>query len=137
MSKRPVKDVFGFWLLEGMSYTDFSGKYDIPIVHGTSKIPENLVPFSHCEKETDTINKSIHFYEYDENFVGCLENKIKLDKKLNVFRNYQSIILPDYSVYRDMPLAMQIFEAEQRFTKIKLFPTEISKRTKKVVNFQQ
>ena len=109
MSKKPVKDVFGFWQLEGMGNADFSGKYDIPIVHGTSKIPESLVSFSCCEKERDTRNKSIHFYEFDEKFIGILDNKLKLDKKIETFRKYQSVILPDYSVYLDMPLAMQLF----------------------------
>ena len=107
MAKKPVKDVFGFWQLKG---TELSGKYEIPIVHGTSKIPESLVLFSTCEKETETINKAVHFYQLDKNFVGCLSSEIKLTKKLDTFRKYQSVILPDFSVYRDMPLAMQIFQ---------------------------
>ena len=107
MPKKPVKDVFGFWQIKG---ADFSGKYEIPIVHGTSKIPESLVLFSTCEKETETKNKAVHFYQLDENFVGCLSSEIKLTKKLDTFRKYQSVILPDYSVYRDMSLAQQIFQ---------------------------
>lgn len=107
MAKKPVKDVFGFWQLK---WTELSGKYEIPIVHGTSKIPESLVLFSTCEKETETINKAVHFYQLDENFVGCLSSKTKLTKKLETFSKYQSVILPDFSVYRDMPLAMQIFQ---------------------------
>ena len=107
MPEKPVKDVFGFWQIKG---ADFSGKYEIPIVHGTSKIPESLVLFSTCEKETETKNKAVHFYQLDENFVGCLSSEIKLTKKLDTFRKYQSVILPDYSVYRDMSLAQQIFQ---------------------------
>ena len=61
-------------------------------------------------KETETINKAVHFYQLDENFVGCLSSKTKLTKKLETFSKYQSVILPDFSVYRDMPLAMQIFQ---------------------------
>ena len=83
MPKKPVKDVFGFWQIKG---ADFSGKYEIPIVHGTSKIPESLVLFSACEKETETKNKSVHYYQLDENFVGCLSSEIKLTKKLDSFR---------------------------------------------------
>ena len=107
MAKKPVKDVFGFWQIKG---TELSGKYEIPIVHGTSKIPESLVLFSACERETETKNKAVHFYQLDENFVGCLSSETKLTEKLKTFRKYQSIILPDFSVYRDMPLAMQIFQ---------------------------
>lgn len=107
MPKKPVKDVFGFWqILEA----DFSGKYEIPIVHGTSKIPESLVLFTNCEKETETKNKAVHFYQLDENFISCISSETKLTKKLETFRRYQSVILPDCSVYRDMSLVQQIFQ---------------------------
>lgn len=107
MLKRLVRDVFGFWQIKE---AEFSGKYEIPVVHGTSKIPENLVLFTDCGKENETKNKAIHFYQFDENFDSCLSSKTKLTKKLEIFRNYQSVILPDFSVYRDMPLTQQIFQ---------------------------
>ncbi len=107
MAKKPVKDVFGFWQIKG---TEVSGKYEIPVIHGTSKIPESLVLFSNCEKETETKNKAVHFYQLDENFISCLSSETKLTKKLKTFKRYQSIILPDYSVYRNMALAQQIFQ---------------------------
>lgn len=107
MLKEPVKDVFGFWQLKG---SELSGKYEIPVVHGTSKIPESLVLFTDCEKEAEPENKAVHFYQLDENFVGCLSSEAKFTKKLETFRKYQSVILPDFSVYRDMPLAQQIFQ---------------------------
>ncbi len=69
MQKKPVRDVFGFWLLEGAS---FSKNYEFPIIKGTNFIPEKLVPFSNLEKETDTKNKTIHFYELDENLQQTL-----------------------------------------------------------------
>ncbi len=107
MPKKPVNDVFGFWQIKG---AELSGKYEIPIIHGTSKIPDDLVLFTKCEKETKTEIKSVHFYQLDENFVSCLESKMKLTKKLQTLKKFQSIISPDYSIYRDMPLAMQIFQ---------------------------
>lgn len=107
MEKKPVKDVFGLWLLKD---AEFSGKYEFPVVHGTSRIPKKLVQFSKCEKESETQGKAVHFYELDEKFVSCLGNKRKLLKKIETFRRYESIILPDFSVYRDFPLAMQIFQ---------------------------
>lgn len=106
MPKKPVKDVFGFWLIE---QADFSGKYEIPRVQGTSEIPTALVSFSRCIAASAPASKAIHFYEFDEKFITCLSNQNKLSRKLSVFRQYQSVILPDFSVYRDMPLTMQIF----------------------------
>lgn len=102
-----IKDVFGFWKIKG---AELSGKYEIPFVHGTSKIPCNLVSFTDCEKEENTKNKAVHFYQYDEKFENYLESEQKLRKKLKTFKKFQSVILPDYSIYRDMPLAQQIFQ---------------------------
>ena len=110
MSKKPVKDVFGFWRVRG---AEFAGKYEIPVVRGTSLVPESLVPFSKCEKEVDTRSKAVHFYEFDEKFLPCLESEAKLTKKLETLRRYESVILPDFSVYRDMPLAQQIYQVYQ------------------------
>ena len=107
MKRKTVKDVFGFWKIKG---AELSGDYEIPVIHGSSKIPEDLVLFTDCEKEKHPENKSIHFYQYDENFANCLENEAKLTKKLYVFRKFQSVILPDYSIYRDMPFAHQIYQ---------------------------
>ena len=105
MKRKTVNDVFGFWKIKG---AELSGDYEIPVIHGSSKIPEDLVLFTDCEKEKHPENKSVHFYQYDENFVNCLESEAKLTKKLCAFRKFQSVILPDYSVYRDMPFAQQI-----------------------------
>ena len=82
MQKKPVKDVFGLLMIKG---AEFSGKYEIPVVHGTSKIPENLVLFTGCEKETEPTNKAVHFFQLDENFVTCLASESKLIKKLETF----------------------------------------------------
>lgn len=99
LPKKPIKDVFGLWQIEGE--TDFSGKYEIPKVHGTNKVPEDLVMFSNAENQTETKTKAIHFYEFDEKFI---DNKVKFAPLIeNVFKNYQSIILPDFSVYVDFP----------------------------------
>ena len=110
MSKKPVKDVFGLWQIEMLESGEFAGKYDFPLISGTSKVPEILIPFSMCAKELDTQNKAVHFYELDEKFVSCLDSKAKITKKLEIFKRYKCIILPDFSIYRDMPLSMQIFQ---------------------------
>lgn len=73
MAKKPVKDVFGFWQIKG---AELSGKYEIPIVHGTSKIPDSLVSFTESEKELEPENKSVHFYQFDEKFCSCLESRM-------------------------------------------------------------
>lgn len=107
MSKKPVKDVFGFWQIKG---AELSGKYEIPVIHGTSKIPDGLTLFTNCENEGNPQTRAIHFFQLDENFINCLESETKLTKKLETFRKFQSVISPDYSVYRDMSFAQQIYQ---------------------------
>lgn len=100
------KDVFGFWQIEKAKYT----AKGFPVIHGTQKIPEEIVLFTNMNKETSLIHaetKSIHSYQYDYLFEPAFSNKTKLLKKLETLRKYQSIILPDFSVYFDMPLPMQ------------------------------
>lgn len=108
MPRKPVKDVFGLWQIDFLGGAGFRGKYEIPYVHGTSQIPESLVPFSKCKNETDCADKAVHFYEYDEKFAFELESEDRFTKLLEMLRKYKCVILPDFSVYRDLPLAVQI-----------------------------
>ncbi len=108
MAKKPVKDVFGIWQFK--EAVNLVGKYQIPEIYGTYRIPDALVPFSKCGKETETQNKAVHFYEFDEKFVPAINSEAILTRKLEIFRRYQSVILPDCSVYRDFPLAVQIHQ---------------------------
>lgn len=111
MSKKPVKDVFGIWRFKDA--VNSTGKYQFPEIYGTYRVPEALVPFSKCGKETDTQNKAVHFYEFDDKFISTINSEAKLTKKLELLRRYQSVILPDCSVYRDFPLALQIYQVFQ------------------------
>lgn len=105
--KKPVKDVFGFWQIKNAS---FSVKYQFPHLEGSSVIPDDLVAFSKRKKETAPENKAIHFYEYDEHFVNVFNSEKKLKAELDTLRKYKCVISPDFSVYRDMPLCMQVFQ---------------------------
>lgn len=105
MTNKSIKDVFNLWQITN---AEFSNKYEIPTVHGTSKIPEDIIPFTRCWKEKAPEKKAIHFYQLDETFVSFLGSEKKVKNKLDLFRKYQSVILPDYSIYRDMPFVMQI-----------------------------
>ncbi len=109
MAKKPVKDMFNLWQIEGD--TLFSGKYELPYIHGTDKVPSELIPFSKSKNINATKDKAIHFYEHDEKFKSSFTDQNKLNLLISTtFAKYQSIILPDFSVYRDFPLALQIFQ---------------------------
>ena len=107
MNNKKVKDIFGFWKLKN---AEFAGKYEFPIIHGSCSVPKGLTLFTDINKETSPNEKAMCFYQYDENFEAVFESEKKLLPKLEIFRKYQSVILPDYSVYRDMPLCQQVFQ---------------------------
>ena len=67
-------------------------------------IPDNLVPFSKMDK-ADPKSFAVCEYENDAEFKDIL---VHPDEYIEILKKYQGFIAPDCSVYRDMPLAIQI-----------------------------
>ena len=90
-------------LVEGAK---FDGIFEIPIINKPKKmiIPDRLIPFSKIEK-VDGNYFAVCEYENDNEFSDLLSNP---EKYLETIRRYQGFISPDCSIYRDMPLAIQI-----------------------------
>ena len=85
---------------------DFDGIFEIPIIRKPKKyiIPDNLVPFSKMSK-ADPKSFAVCEYENDREFKDVLVNP---DQYIRILKQYQGFISPDCSLYRDMPLAIQI-----------------------------
>lgn len=85
---------------------DFDGIFEIPIIKKPKKyiIPNGLVPFSKREK-ADPKFFAVCEYENDVEFRDVLINP---DVYIEILKRYQGFVAPDCSVYRDMPLAIQI-----------------------------
>ena len=85
---------------------DFDGIFEIPIIKKPKKIiiPDGLVPFSKIEK-ADKKKFAVCEYENDSEFRDLLKNP---DEYIAVLKQYQGFISPDCSIYRDMPLSVQI-----------------------------
>lgn len=101
-SKRPELDVFKSGLVKG---AHFCSLYEFPIIHRTDFKPHKAVPF---EKAQQTKNHAqwLHFYTYDNRF-ECVWNNPK--RYINLFRLFDGVISPDFSLYRELPLSMQIW----------------------------
>lgn len=84
----------------------FDGIFEMPIIKKPRKllIPDKLVPFSNMDK-VDKNAFAVCTYENDKEFKDLLINTKKYVKEL---KKYQGFITPDCSIYRDMPLAVQI-----------------------------
>ena len=85
---------------------EFDGIFEMPIIKKPKKyvIPKNLVPFSKMEKAN---KKSFAVCEY-ENDVEFKDLLVNSDEYIEILKQYQGFISLDCSVYRDMPLAIQI-----------------------------
>lgn len=84
----------------------FSGDLEIPCIKKPKEliIPKYLVPFtkmnanSYCEG-------AVHFYEHDKRFADVL---VCTKDYLSELKKFAAVISPDCSLYRDMPLCLQI-----------------------------
>ena len=94
------KDVFKAYLVKNANY---EGKLEIPTIKGIRSVPNKLISFIDALKTKD-FNQWIHFYIDDFHFDKVWNY---INRYIDIFKKFNGLILPDFSVYRDMPLAMQ------------------------------
>lgn len=95
-------DVFNSFLVKNARY---DGREEIPCVVTSNNIPRKLISFSKAIscKEKDCW---VHFYEHDSQFERLWRNP---KKYLSLLKTFKGIITPDFSLYYDMPLCMQVW----------------------------
>ena len=96
------KDVFNAFLVKNATY---DGDLEIPRIAPVKDLPRKLIPFSKTLKNTD-YDAWVHFYEDDAVFERLCKNPRKY---LPILKRFKGVIAPDFSLYRDMPLAMQFW----------------------------
>ena len=103
MSKNIIDDGYSSYLVDGAT---FVGKYQIPSLpkHDEILIPKDMIPFDkrNVVKEKDL---AIDFYMHDVTFRQILTST---SKYLDELSRFAAVISPDCSLYRDMPLCLQI-----------------------------
>lgn len=89
-----------------MSGAFFDGLLEIPHIKRPDKIiiPSALIPFSQRNR-SDNYKEFVHFYEHDKNFATVLT---AAKEHFDCLKKFQGVISPDCSLYRDMPLILQI-----------------------------
>jgi len=101
--KKSCIDVFNAGMV-GTAET--TGHYNFPLLEKSDNIPQNLIPFDkRCRANA---SNWLHFYIHDCKFVGLWQN---YKRYLECFKKVAGVITPDFSLYRDMPLAMQLWNA--------------------------
>lgn len=97
-------DVFHAFLVEN---ADYEGKYEMPVIKTSDLIPNRVVTFSNAmSKSWNDYDCWVVFYEHDAKFERFWNKPKAYLEKLKKFRG---IISPDFSLYRNMPLSLQIY----------------------------
>ena len=85
-----------------------AGKYDFPIIKKQNIDVEKIKLLSFLDaKPGDEKNsdKTLHFFTYDWKFEKVYE---KADDELEKLKQYYCLLSPDFSIFTNMPLALQI-----------------------------
>jgi len=93
---------------EFLYYGNSGGKYDFPIIKKQDINVDEIkfLSFLNAKKDDkENTNKTIHFFTYDWLFDKVYENpEIELEK----LKQYKYLLSPDFSIFTNMPLALQI-----------------------------
>ena len=97
-------DVFHAFLVEN---AEFDGYIELPVIKTSDKLPKKVVTFSKAMTKSWTdFDCWVVFYEHDKEFERLWNNpKQYLDK----LKKFKGVISPDFSLYRNMPLVMQMW----------------------------
>ncbi|MBR2896626.1 MAG: DUF4417 domain-containing protein [Oscillospiraceae bacterium] len=97
-------DVFHAFLVEN---ADFDGSLEFPVIKTSDALPNRVVTFSKAmSKNWNDYDCWVVFYEHDRAFERLWHNPKQYLAKLKKFRG---VISPDFSLYRNMPLVMQMW----------------------------
>lgn len=101
--KNLVDDGFNARLVENAI---FLGLLEFPAIKKPDRIviPVAMIPFS-MRKYSDSYREALMFYEHDLKFRDLLTG---VDDYLEELKKFSAIVSPDCSLYRDMPLVLQM-----------------------------
>ena len=100
--RKSCKDVFNAFLV---AFANYSGIFEFPRIYPIHEVPNRLIAFSKAVSNKD-FDQWVHFYEDDYLFERIWRNP---KRYLSLLKKYNGVILPDFSVYRDMPFVMQLW----------------------------
>ena len=101
-TRKGCRDVFNAFLVSTATY---EGLFEFPVIKPCNIIPERIIVFS---KAISSVHHKqwVHFYEDDYLFERLWRNP---EKYLSILSRFEGVILPDFSLYRDMPFVMQLW----------------------------
>lgn len=94
---------------ENLEKVQFSGvgKYNIPVIYPETRYPcGEFIPMNYAQTEKNPANKIIHCFVDDYQFVRWWNTP---DRYIPRLKQFAGVCAPDFSLYTDMPIAMQIY----------------------------
>lgn len=101
MAKETIRQ-YNLDLIDGCP---IDGQYGMPVLLPEDYLPEKLLPFNFCLSTSKT-NFGVHFFIDDYQFERVWRNP---QRYANMLKKYDCVLSPDFSLYSDMPKAMQIY----------------------------
>ena len=102
--QRTIKNLNLHLLLESnISITDDG--WSMPQLSPCYDVPERIIPFNEAMTSKD-IEAGVHFFIEDYQFERLWSTP---ERYLPILKKYSVVFTPDFSLYRDMPLAMKIW----------------------------
>ena len=87
------------------------GKYGIPVMQPTQTVCDKMLRFMDW-KEVDNYEDYIaHFYYDDYKFMTAWRNP---NKFIDQLKKFKAVVSPDFSLYTDFPIALQILSCYRR-----------------------
>jgi len=86
---------------------DYDGCFELPAIKTSNILPQKVVVFSRAmSAKWKDFDCWVVFYEHDIKFERLWNNP---KQYLNKLKNFKGVISPDFSLYRNMPLVMQMW----------------------------
>lgn len=83
------------------------GTYDIPQLHGINEINfPKFIGFNFARTDKHPEEKGLHFFLDDYQFNRIWNKPVQY---LHLIQKFQCVLTPDFSLYTDFPVAMQIY----------------------------
>lgn len=100
------KSTYNLNNLELIEGAELVGTYGFPRLLPVAKLPQELIPFNAALTERNPGRKWVHFFIDDYQFERVWSAPRRY---LGLFQRFGGVVTPDFSMYTDIPPAMQVW----------------------------
>lgn len=97
-----TNDTYNLRIIDNENASEF---WQMPIIKNDNFIPSKLIGFNYAKTSKEK-NVGIHFYLDDYQFERLWNNP---EEYIDILKQYECILSPDFSLYMDMPMPMKIW----------------------------